>query len=422
MCYKKKRLKSRILDEHRSGFDKEYINAPCGVCPACRKQKSNDWLVRSYFEFVGSDSQGFFITLDFDEEHLPRWYGKPCFDSEIMKRFLDRLRKDIGSFRYLYSTDYGGLLRRPHYHLACFPSKKIELGDFIRSVVDKWWYGSHTNIQLIDSVGVNKFKAIEYIVSYTTKDVTWHEEDFVTVSDDGFKIDPIPPRFRPRVQASKGYGLRALEEGIIQPADFLKEGVVAIPIGKNAKLVKFPIPRYYEMKLCYDYKWHPQEHKAELIKNDFGVAVSKHRHNTCYNHFLETFRASVGLPVHRIDSYKGSYLDGTVWSDVVENCLSVFDDFAEFVYYRPFINFVSADKYVDSIRNEVLIRPSWHYYTAAVTQFENYMKQFNDTVFRLKMEELIKGAKIRARARISRSPKLYNYLRKIHYDFSQLNY
>ena len=416
MCYNKKKLKNRILDSHRSGFDKEVIKVPCGTCPSCRRVKCNEWLVRSYFEFLGNNNQGFFVTLDFDDQHLPRWYGKPCFDSRVIGKFLDRLRHEIGSFRYFYSTDYGGLLQRPHYHLALFPSNRITINEFIRAIVAKWQQGSHTNIEMIDSVHQDKLKAIQYVVGYAVKDITWRQDDFNFLSD-----NKMPPRYRPRVQASKGFGLRALEEGIIKPSDLLSEGVVALPLGKNGALIKLPIPRYYEMKLCYDYNWDPVARKAELIKNEFGVQVSQHRHNVHYVHFIDEFRTSMGLDIHNQEFYKDTIFSNLKWFEVVNNCLDFFEDFGEFVYYRPFIIFFSGSTVIDNIRNEKLIKPNWSYYEAAVQVYEKFQKLISDSKCKIETEKLIQGAKDRAKYRIRNSKRLYNYLVKKHFDFNLLN-
>ena len=201
MCYCKKKLKNRVLPEHLTGFDKIYIKAPCGTCPSCRKVKSNDWVVRSYFEFLGNHSQAFFLSLDFDNEHLPTYKGTPCFDSEIMKHFLMRLRYYLGKFRYLYATDYGGLLKRPHYHLILLPVRPYNIADVVKAVSSSWICGSHSNIEQVQSVNNDKIKAIKYVAGYTTKDISFQ------LSDDN---RDMPSRFRPRVQASKGFGLRAL--------------------------------------------------------------------------------------------------------------------------------------------------------------------------------------------------------------------
>ena len=230
----------------------------------------------------------------------------------------------------------------------------------------------------------------------------------------------MPPRFRPRCQPSNGFGLRALEEGIITPEHFLKSGTVALPIGKNGTLVKFQIPRYYEMKLCYDYHWDPVKRKAELIKNDFGVSVSKSRHNDHYRFFVENFRASSGLDLHNYEFFNDSIFTGMKWFNVVENCLANLDDFSEFVYFRPFIKFHSSSHVIDTVRNECLIRPSWSYYEAAVLQYEHFMQEIDDVKCKVGIEKLVEGAKKRACARIKRDKQLYNYLVKIGFDFNQL--
>lgn len=415
MCYKKRKLKNRILADHRSGFDKEYIKVPCGTCPACRKVKSNDWLVRSYFEFLENEHQAFFVSLDFDDEHLPRWFGIPCFDSEIMKHFLYRLRNTIGSFRYFYATDYGGLLRRPHYHIVIIPEKEILLPVFSSVIRDKWQQGRHSDIELLPCVDHNKLKAVEYVCSYSSKDITWDTEIFKKVSD-----KPIPPRFRPRCQASKGFGLRAFENGLIKSEDFLKDGVVGLPIGKNGKIVSFPIPRYYEMKLCYDYSWDKVNKKASLIKNDFGVEVCKHRHNRCYDYQFKTFVSSKLIDIHNRKFFTDTIFSGQLWSEVVDNCLVDMDDFKEFIYYRPFISYHNGNTVFDSVRNDVLCRPSWTYYEAAFSAFEQFQQEINDVQCEISINRLVDSAKRKARKRIEDNIGLYRHLQNVGFDFSKL--
>ena len=117
-CYRPRYICNSVLPENRTGFDKAYIKVSCGQCPACRKRRSNDWFFRSYWEYVlGHYNSAFFVSLDFDNEHLPIYKGKPCFDSELMKSFLKRLRSKVPQFRMLYTSEYGGFLRRPHYHM-----------------------------------------------------------------------------------------------------------------------------------------------------------------------------------------------------------------------------------------------------------------------------------------------------------------
>lgn len=121
MCYDKLFIKNKVYPRNRCGFDRPYLEVPCSSCPSCRKQRANDWFVRTYFELKYSTfPYVYFLTLDFDNEHLPRYRNVPCFDTEVMKHFFYRLRGYIGAFRYFYVTEYGGFLRRPHYHVILF--------------------------------------------------------------------------------------------------------------------------------------------------------------------------------------------------------------------------------------------------------------------------------------------------------------
>lgn len=271
MCYKKTKRVNPIKPDHRTGFDKYTIKTPCCTCPSCRKVRAQGWLVRAFFEFEGNNRQAYFFSLDFDNEHLPTYKGVACFDSEIIKKFLKRLRNHIGSFRYFYATDYGGFLKRPHYHMICLPDKRFESGEFFKIVKAAWQQGHYTNVEAIESVHQSKLKALQYVISYASKDITFS-------LDQDYKDLPI--RYRPRTQASKGFGLRALEEGVITPVVLLKQQPISLPLGKNGQLLKFPIPRYYEMKWCYDSEWKSDKLKTEIKKNSLGIQLAKIRHNT----------------------------------------------------------------------------------------------------------------------------------------------
>ena len=69
-------LNSRLIINPKlepTGIDKPNIKVHCGHCPECRKEKSNEWFVRTYYEVFGDGVQKdiFLVTLDFDNEHLP---------------------------------------------------------------------------------------------------------------------------------------------------------------------------------------------------------------------------------------------------------------------------------------------------------------------------------------------------------------
>lgn len=58
-----------------------------------------------------------FITLTYDEEHLPK---DASVDVEVWKKFAKRLRKSCGKFRFIHVGEYGEEGNRPHYHALIF--------------------------------------------------------------------------------------------------------------------------------------------------------------------------------------------------------------------------------------------------------------------------------------------------------------
>lgn len=78
--------------------------------------KMRDWAIRSVHE-AQMHEKTCFITLTYDDEHLPE-------DRSISVRawqlFAKRLRRRLGAFRYLACGEYGDETLRPHYHAILF--------------------------------------------------------------------------------------------------------------------------------------------------------------------------------------------------------------------------------------------------------------------------------------------------------------
>lgn len=404
MCYRSRLIKNPIKEP--TGFDKVRVRTSCCRCPDCRRVRSNDWLVRSYFEFLGNNRQAFFFSLDFDDEHLPKWNDIPCFDSSIMSKWLKRFRKLVGKFRYFYSTDYGGLLRRPHYHIIVLPEEKFSLSQMADFVCRTWQQGHYTNIESMDSVNNDRLKAIKYVSGYTTKDLSFD----VDVNYRG-----MPLSKRPRVQASRGYGIRALEEGIITSVDILKGNTVDLPIGKGGSVIKFCIPRYYEMKYCYDYSI--VDGKSVLTKNAFGVQVCKERYNGQYVYYIKQLFSSRYLDLLKFGNNSIPYKS---WYDTLSACTIDFSDFKEFVYYRPFVTNMNRGYVRDNLRNESLFRPSWSFYESVCQIYDKYCKSVDEYSDKVETEKLLNSARLRALKRIQQRPYLRLYLARRHFDFRKL--
>lgn len=353
-CLRLRKIKNPLDKSRFSRWDKQYINIPDCKCDKCRKSKKNDWLVRSYFEFTSKDSVAFFVTLDFDEAHLPRYNGVPCFDGKIITAFNERLRYFIPhKFRYLICPDYGDAFNRPHYHAAyIFDAGVISFEEFEFYIMSYWEYGQHTNIQTIDCKFKNPFKAFEYVCKYSLKDFNF---------DIAHREHNLPYRFRSQVHSSVGYGAQCLDPSEFKSARLIKEGikffdspVITKEYLKNNKTLTikidnsdvgsvFAIPRYYELKLAYNYSWDPVEKKASLIRNETGFELLMNRHNDHYIYYREKFLSSRGYGlcnfpfIHEMlqKYFPDSPYNGCMWSDIFDDVVSspFFDNYIRYKDY-----------------------------------------------------------------------------------------
>lgn len=103
---------------------------PCGKCIACRIQKTSEWAIRLMLELPTWNYEASFITLTYDDEHLPKDLSLKPKD---LTDFWKRLRKDYGKpIKYFACGEYGDDEKkywspsatephgRPHYHAIVF--------------------------------------------------------------------------------------------------------------------------------------------------------------------------------------------------------------------------------------------------------------------------------------------------------------
>lgn len=94
---------------------------PCGQCIGCRLDRSAEWADRCVKE-ASLYARNCFLTLTFDDAHLPRNLSLDVRDWQL---FMKRLRKFGGSskenpIRFFHCGEYGALYKRPHYHACIF--------------------------------------------------------------------------------------------------------------------------------------------------------------------------------------------------------------------------------------------------------------------------------------------------------------
>ena len=157
---------SAYLDRLPDGWRELAI--PCGRCYSCQKNRAFEITVRAVAESRVHDYSSF-VTLTVDDDFLGS-----VFPSGLCHRpwqlFAKRLRKAIGSFRFLMCGEYGSRTMRPHYHAIIFGHKFVDCslyidGSFTSSkVLQECWPFGHV---MVDVCNNNR---IAYVAGYTMKD------------------------------------------------------------------------------------------------------------------------------------------------------------------------------------------------------------------------------------------------------------
>lgn len=102
--------------QFREKADHREIEIPCGQCIGCRVQRQQMWAFRCLAE-ASQHRDNWFATLTYRPEDLPV-QGSLCH--RHWQLFAKRVRRSLGSFRYLMCGEYGEQNLRPHYHALLF--------------------------------------------------------------------------------------------------------------------------------------------------------------------------------------------------------------------------------------------------------------------------------------------------------------
>lgn len=151
------------------------MEVPCGQCIGCRLERSRQWAVRLMHESQSCGGEASFITLTYDEAHLPA-------DGSLVKsdfqKFIKRLRKSVSPKRvsYFHCGEYGDANGRPHYHACIFNHVFDRLGVVGRNHRDECVYESAELARLwplgFSSTGDLTFESAAYVARYVLKKVT----------------------------------------------------------------------------------------------------------------------------------------------------------------------------------------------------------------------------------------------------------
>lgn len=264
------------------------IEIPCGQCIECRLKKAQDWAIRLYKE-LDKHNYRYFITLTYDNEHMPRSIVDPNLGSlrkKDMQEFLKSWRAGTnkvsdkykpGNLKYFYCGEYGETTSRPHYHIIAFCDNEIPdlkhwgssggLPVWRSEKIEKYW--GMGNIL----IGTVTYESCSYVARYIMKKQ-------LGLTGSIYDIAGILP---PYTNMSKGIG-NISEQEILS---IFSQDYINILKGDKVKSVK--PPKDYEDKLREidpDYYEFIKENRRRLriqsresIKNGSDISYEEYREN-----------------------------------------------------------------------------------------------------------------------------------------------
>lgn len=144
------------FDHFQDGHYLRHIQVPCGKCIGCRLEYSRQWAIRCMKELETTQGPSWFLTLTYDNEHLPRKVFEedasgvrvemPTLKPKDLQDFIKRLREKLRrrgheDFRFFACGEYGDELKRPHYHMIAFNLPLDDL-EFYKSIRGHEYYNS----------------------------------------------------------------------------------------------------------------------------------------------------------------------------------------------------------------------------------------------------------------------------------------
>lgn len=78
-----------LTKDARKALNFTTITVPCGKCIDCRLDRSRDWALRCMHELQTSEFGACFVTLTYDDAHLPEGRSLDYRDFQL---FMHRLR------------------------------------------------------------------------------------------------------------------------------------------------------------------------------------------------------------------------------------------------------------------------------------------------------------------------------------------
>lgn len=161
---------------------KSGITVPCGKCLNCLSDRRNEWSIRLAIHTEYSARMPLFLTLTYDNDHLPLVDGVPTLQRSHVSAFLKEYKRKYNLandvFTYFGCGEYGDTFGRPHYHLLFFGDLDLYQlfdrdVDLAKQRVEAVWKNGHVDIRIAG------YDGIHYVTKYCLKDSNDHEDGAV---------------------------------------------------------------------------------------------------------------------------------------------------------------------------------------------------------------------------------------------------
>lgn len=167
------------------------VPTPCGYCAGCRRDKITMWTDRILFEMNTTNLPSAFVTLTYNDEHLPKNRGVSYDD---VKNFNKRLRYFLKRpYKFYLSSEYGQLDFRPHYHMCLLGFNPRDVFDV--QALHRAWSVKDEQIGFYDLDFLNS-SSVRYVMKYVSKEMKGDMKD-------EYEKRGLPPLFH---TMSKGIG------------------------------------------------------------------------------------------------------------------------------------------------------------------------------------------------------------------------
>lgn len=221
----------------------------CGRCIGCRADQAREWAIRIQHE-SRMHLFNYFVTLTYDEEHLPK---SGHLQPKDLQEFFKAVRRlyPVKTVSYFGCGEYGEETGRPHYHAVLFGPDFLDRR-YLRDCDygDVWWSPS---LETCWPNGLSELTAVTersaaYVAGYVRKKLIPQAE----VADGKYlqiqegRLRYVSPPFS-RMSLRPAIGRRWIEK--YWRSVYSRDSVV---LGGK----EWPVPRYYD-------KWMEQDHPKE---------------------------------------------------------------------------------------------------------------------------------------------------------------